>query len=54
MAPENPGVVEEMQAKIAAMIKTFPAEVQQAYEATQKRKANPITPTGANPYPIRM
>ncbi len=54
MAPENPGVVEEMQAKIAAMIKTFPAEVQQAYEATQKRKANPIRPTGANPYPIRM
>ena len=53
-AAENPGVVEEMQTKIAAMIKTFPPEVQQAYEATQKRKANPITPTGANPYPTTM
>jgi arylsulfatase len=47
VAPENPQVVAQIQAKIAEMIPTFPEEVRQAYAETQARKSDPTTPVGA-------
>ena len=47
VAAENPQIVAHIMAKIAAMIPTFPDEVQQAYAGLQKLKANPAMPAGA-------
>lgn len=49
VAPENPRIVAETQSKIEEMIKTFPAEVQRAWEDTRARRANPSTAIGAYP-----
>ncbi|MDQ2900511.1 MAG: sulfatase [Acidobacteriota bacterium] len=51
VAPENPQVVSQMQAKIAEMISGFPDEVKKAYAETQARRVIPTTPIGAYPRP---
>jgi arylsulfatase A len=53
VAAENPGIVTKIEAKIGEMIKTFPEPVQKAYADAQARKANPATPAGAYPQPVR-
>jgi arylsulfatase len=53
VAAENPGIVAKIEAKIGEMIKTFPDPVKQAYAEAQTRKANPATPAGAYPQPVR-
>lgn len=53
VAPENPKVVAQIEANITSMIKTFPEPVQKAYTETMARKANPATPVGAWPRPIK-
>ena len=53
VAAENPGIVAKIETKIGEMIKTFPDPVQQAYAEAQARKANPATPAGAYPQPVR-
>jgi len=52
VAAEHPEVISEIQAKIAAMIQTFPQPVRQAYAEAQTRKANPDMPAGAYPQPV--
>jgi arylsulfatase A len=52
VAPDNPQIVSQLLAKIAAMMKTFPEPVQQAYAESLRRKADPATPVGAYPKPI--
>jgi len=52
-APENPQIVSQIQAKIAAMIQTFPDQVKQAWAETQSRKTAPI-PVGAWPRPAKQ
>jgi arylsulfatase A len=52
VAAENPQIVAQIQTKIAEMMKSFPAEVQQAYADSQKRKADPAVPAGAYPKPM--
>jgi arylsulfatase len=51
VAPENPQIVTQIQARIAEMLKGFPDPVQQAYAEAQARKTNPDTPIGAYPQP---
>ncbi|PWT99023.1 MAG: sulfatase [Terriglobia bacterium] len=51
VAAENSEVVKDLLEQVAKMVPTFPPPVQEAFAATQKRRANPITPTGAYPYP---
>jgi arylsulfatase A len=51
VAPENPQIVAQIQAKIAQMLKTFPEPVQKAWTEQMERKTNP-TPVGAYPQPI--
>ena len=51
VAPENPKIVAEIRAKVDEMIRTFPPEVQTAYNETLGRKTNPTTPAGAYPRP---
>jgi arylsulfatase len=53
VAPENPQVVEQIQAKIAEMLKGFPEPVQQAWAEAQARKTNPGTAVGAYPQPVQ-
>jgi arylsulfatase A len=52
VAAENPKIVENIQAKVAAMLKTFPEPVQKAWAKQQERRANPATPAGAYPQPV--
>jgi arylsulfatase len=51
VAPENPQIVAQMEARIAEMIQGFPAPVRQAYAEAQARKTNLDTPAGAYPQP---
>jgi arylsulfatase len=51
VAPEHPDVVASMQTRIAKLLDTFPAPVQQAYKESQARQVNPNTPIGARPRP---
>jgi arylsulfatase A len=53
VAPENPQIVAQIQAKIGEMLKGFPEPVQKAYAEAQARKADPSTPTGAYPRQIQ-
>jgi len=53
VAAENPGVVADLTAKIAEMLRTFPEPVQQAWAEARSRPVQPATPTGAYPVPIR-
>ncbi len=48
VAPENPDVVNRMQARIETLIATFPAEIRKAYAET---KARPVGKTPAGQYP---
>ena len=52
VAPDNPQIVEQIQAKIAEMLKGFPQPVQQAWAEAQARKTNPDTAVGAYPQPV--
>jgi arylsulfatase A len=52
VAEENPKIVAEIQARIAAMIPGFPEPVRQAYAAQQANPSAPI-PAGAYPRPRR-
>jgi arylsulfatase len=52
VAPEHPQIVAQIQAKMAAMLKTFPAPVQKAWAEQMERKINPGTSVGAYPQPI--
>jgi len=54
VAPGHPDVVEQIQAKIGAMIKDFPEQVLQAYAEAKARAADPNTPTGAYPQPVKQ
>jgi arylsulfatase len=54
VAAENPGVIAEIQTKIADMLKTFPEPVQRAYAEAMARPVDANTPTGAYPRPIRQ
>jgi arylsulfatase len=47
VAPENPQIVAQIQAKIAEMIPGFPEPVRKAYADAQARKSDPTTPVGA-------
>ena len=51
VAAENGQLVKDLVGKVDEMIRSFPAEVQQAFAAARKRTANPVTPAGAYPYP---
>ncbi|HEV1286902.1 MAG TPA: sulfatase [Bryobacteraceae bacterium] len=52
VAPENPQIVAQMQAKIAEMLRTFPEPVQKAWAEQMERKTNPATAVGAYPQPV--
>ncbi len=52
VAEENPKIVAEIQARIAAMMPGFPEPVRQAYAAQQANQSAPI-PAGAYPRPPR-
>lgn len=52
VAPRNPQVVAEMEARITALMDGFPEPVRQAYAESRERKVNPGTPVGAYPRPI--
>ncbi|MGD0577587.1 MAG: sulfatase [Bryobacteraceae bacterium] len=52
VAPENPRIVAQIQARIAEMIKGFPEPVRKAYAEAQARKVNPATPAGSYPQPL--
>jgi arylsulfatase len=52
VAPENPQVVAQIEARIAEAIEGFPEPVKKAYADAQARKANPDTPTGSYPQPL--
>ena len=52
VAPEHPGIVQKMQAKIASMLTTFPEPVRAAWEETKKRATDPGTSIGAWPRPL--
>lgn len=49
VAPAHPDVVKQIEAKVTAMIGTFPAEVQQAYADSAARKADPGMAVGSYP-----
>src|SRR5579883_465539 len=51
VAPQNPEIVAQLQARIAEMLSGFPEPVQKAYAEAQARKVNPATPAGAYPRP---
>ena len=51
VAAENPRIVTQIEDKIAAQLKTFPEQVQQAWAEQQARKSSPSTPAGAYPRP---
>jgi arylsulfatase len=53
VASENAGIVEQIETKIAAMIKDFPEPVQQAYAEARARTVNPSMPAGAYPQPAK-
>jgi arylsulfatase A len=52
VAPAHPDIVEKLQARIAAMIATFPEPVQRAYAESKARAADPTTAVGAWPRPL--
>jgi hypothetical protein len=54
MAPDNPQIVAQIEAKVRELIPGFPREVQEAYAAEEARKADPSTPTGAWPRPAKV
>jgi arylsulfatase len=54
VAPENPQIVAEIQARITDLIKSFPEPVLKAYAETQSRRTAPNTPIGAYPLPARQ
>ena len=54
VAAGNPEIVNEMLAKITAMIPGFPEQVQQAYANLQTLKVNPGMPAGAYPAPAKQ
>jgi len=54
VAPGHPDVVEQIQSKIGAMIKDFPEQVLQAYAEAKARAADPNTPAGAYPQPVKQ
>ena len=49
VAPENPRIVTQIEARIAEMIPSFPEPVRKAYADAQARKPDPTTPVGAYP-----
>lgn len=53
VAPENPQIVAQIQAKIAEMLPAFPETVQQAWAAAKARDVNPNMPAGSYPVPRR-
>ncbi|SPE32787.1 Sulfatase [Candidatus Sulfopaludibacter sp. SbA6] len=54
VAPQNPEVVEQIQAKIGALIQDFPEPVRQAYAEAKARAVDPTMPIGAFPQPIKQ
>jgi arylsulfatase len=52
VAAGHPDIVASIQTRIAKLLDTFPAPVQQAYKESQSRQVNPNTPTGARPRAI--
>ena len=54
VAGENPQVIAQIQEKIAEMLSGFPEPVQKAYAEAKARPADPATPTGAYPRPVRQ
>ena len=51
LSAQNPAVVAEIQQRVAQMLPSFPAEVQNAWKATQAKPVYPNEP-GAYPAPI--
>jgi hypothetical protein len=51
VAVEHPEIVEQIQAKIGAMMEGFPEPVRQAYTEAKARAVNPSMPAGAFPQP---
>ncbi|HYW42188.1 MAG TPA: sulfatase [Bryobacteraceae bacterium] len=54
VAPGNPEVVAQIQAKIGAMIQDFPEPVRQAYAEAKARAVNPSMPAGSYPQPVKQ
>jgi arylsulfatase len=54
VAPENPQIVAQIQAKIDTMLGGFPEPVQKAWADAKARKVNPGMSTGAYPQPVRQ
>jgi arylsulfatase len=54
VAAANPQIVEQIRAKIDAMLGGFPEPVQKAWAEAKARQANPNMPTGAYPQPVRQ
>jgi arylsulfatase len=53
VAPENPQVVAQMQAKIGDLLKDFPDPVRQAYAEAKARAVDPSMATGSYPQPVK-
>src|SRR5262249_11933403 len=51
VAADNPSVVQQIQSKIAEMMKGFPEPVQKAYADAQTREVDPSVSSGAYPQP---
>jgi arylsulfatase len=51
VAPEHPEIVQQLLAKVDAMMQTFPAPARNAWTETHARKTNQSTPVGAWPGP---
>ena len=54
VAPQNPEVVEQIQAKIGALIQDFPEPVRQAYAEAKARAVDPAMATGSYPQPVKQ
>lgn len=52
VAAENPGVVEEIQRRIRALLPSFPEPVQKAWVEAQARRSDPNLPAGAYGRPL--
>jgi arylsulfatase A len=51
VAPANPEIVAQIQARIEKLLPCFPKPVQQAYAESKGRKVDPATPTASRPRP---
>jgi arylsulfatase len=54
MAPEHPEIVQQIQAKIDAMLAGFPEPVQKAWAEAKARRVNPGMPTASYPQPAKQ